>query len=143
MRQAVLVLAIIPLAMVGGVLALWLSGEYLSVPASIGFIALLGISVPNGVVLMSYFNQLSATGMALNEVVIKGSLRRLRPVLMTAGITVFGLLPLLLSTGPGSEIQKPLAIVVIGGVISSTFLTLILLPILYLRFTDERKLCHD
>ncbi|MCK9396240.1 MAG: CusA/CzcA family heavy metal efflux RND transporter [Methylobacter sp.] len=133
-RQAVLVLSNIPLAMVGGVFALWLSGEYLSVPASVGFIALLGIAVLNGVVMVSYFNQLIATGMDLVKVVLVGSSRRLRPVLMTASIAAFGLIPLLFATGPGSEIQRPLAIVVIGGLVSSTFLTLFLLPILFKLF---------
>ncbi|MGZ4997190.1 MAG: efflux RND transporter permease subunit, partial [Methylobacter sp.] len=133
-RQAVLVLSNIPLAMVGGVFALWLSGEYLSVPASVGFIALLGIAVLNGVVMVSYFNQLIATGMDLLKVVLVGSSRRLRPVLMTASIAAFGLIPLLFATGPGSEIQRPLAIVVIGGLVSSTFLTLFLLPILFKLF---------
>ncbi|MGZ5580561.1 MAG: efflux RND transporter permease subunit [Methylobacter sp.] len=130
-RQAVLVLSNIPLAMIGGVFALWLSGEYLSVPASVGFIALLGIAVLNGVVMVSYFNQLLATGMDLVKVVQVGSARRLRPVLMTASIAAFGLIPLLFATGPGSEIQRPLAIVVVGGLVSSTFLTLFLLPILF------------
>lgn len=138
-RQAVLVLTNIPLAMIGGVFALWVSGEYLSVPASIGFIALLGTAVLNGVVLLSYFNQLRTTGMAMAEVVLLGSLRRLRPVLMTASITVFGLIPLMFAIGPGSEIQRPLAIVVIGGTVSSTFLTLILLPMLYRRFGEARE----
>ncbi|MEY4729320.1 MAG: hypothetical protein RL020_478 [Pseudomonadota bacterium] len=133
-RQTILILANIPFALIGGVFALWVSGEYLSVPASVGFIALLGIAVLNGVVMMSYFNQLQAQGLELIDVVIEGSKRRLRPVLMTASIAAFGLVPLLFSTGPGSEIQKPLAIVVIGGLISSTFLTLILLPMLYQRY---------
>ncbi|MGR9116164.1 MAG: efflux RND transporter permease subunit [Gammaproteobacteria bacterium] len=133
-RQATLVLSNIPLAMIGGVFALWISGEYLSVPASVGFIALLGIAVLNGVVMVSYFNQLRATGMAMAQVVIIGSSRRLRPVLMTASIAAFGLIPLLFATGPGSEIQRPLAIVVIGGLVSSTFLTLFLLPILFKLF---------
>jgi len=133
-RQAALVLSNIPLAMVGGVFALWFSGEYLSVPASVGFIALLGIAVLNGVVMVSYFNQLKATGMDLLKVVTLGSSRRLRPVMMTASIAAFGLIPLLFATGPGSEIQRPLAIVVIGGLVSSTFLTLFLLPILYKLF---------
>ena len=138
-RQATLVFSNIPLAMIGGVFALWLSGEYMSVPASIGFIALLGVSVPNSVVLVSYFNQLRATGMKMSEVIIVGTERRLRPVLMTASLTAFGLLPMLIATGPGSEIQRPLAIVVIGGLVSSTFLTLILLPILYGIFGEESK----
>ncbi len=138
-RQATLVLSNIPLAMIGGVFALWISGEYLSVPASVGFITLLGIAVLNGVVLVNYFNQLFVTGMELSEVVLIGSSRRLRPVLMTACTTAFGLIPLLYASGPGSEIQRPLAIVVIGGLVSSTFLTLILLPILYRLFGQPKE----
>jgi cobalt-zinc-cadmium resistance protein CzcA len=133
-KQAALVLANIPFALVGGVTALFITGEYLSVPASVGFIALLGIAVLNGVVLMSHFNQLAARGLPPAQVVREGAMRRLRPVLMTASITAFGLIPLLLATGPGSEIQKPLAIVVVGGLVTSTALTLILLPVLYRRF---------
>ena len=133
-RQALLILSNVPFALVGGIVALWVTGEYLSVPASVGFIALLGIAVLNGVVLVSYFNQLQAEGMDLADVVVQGAKRRLRPVLMTAAITAFGLVPLLFATGPGSEIQRPLAIVVIGGLITATALTLMLLPILYLRF---------
>ncbi|MFC6282036.1 efflux RND transporter permease subunit, partial [Polaromonas aquatica] len=125
-RQALLILSIIPFALVGGIVALWVTGEYLSVPASVGFIALLGITVLNGVVLVSYFNQLQSEGMRLSEVVLQGAKRRLRPVLMTASITAFGLIPLLFATGPGSEIQRPLAIVVIGGLITATALTLML-----------------
>ena len=136
-RQAVLVLANVPFAMIGGVFALAVTREYLSVPASIGFIALLGIAVLNGVVMVSYFNQLLARGVALRDVVVEGAQRRLRPVLMTAGITAFGLVPLLFASGPGSEIQRPLAIVVIGGLLSSTLLTLLILPIIYLRFGVE------
>ena len=133
--QAGLVLANVPLALIGGVLALALSGEYLSVPASVGFIALMGIAVLNGVVMVSYFNQLLNRGLAINDVVRLGSERRLRPVLMTANIAALGLMPLLFMTGPGSEIQKPLAIVVIGGLLTSTALTLFILPVLYRRFT--------
>ena len=133
-RQALLILSNIPFALVGGIVALWVTGEYLSVPASVGFIALLGIAVLNGVVLVSYFNQLRSEGLTLAEVVVQGARRRLRPVLMTAAITAFGLIPLLFASGPGSEIQRPLAIVVIGGLITATALTLMLLPILYLRF---------
>jgi heavy metal efflux system protein len=139
-RQALLVLSNIPLAMIGGVFALWLSGEYLSVPASVGFIALLGIAVLNGVVMVSYFNQLLVTGMDIAKVIVLGSARRLRPVMMTASIAAFGLTPLLFATGPGSEIQRPLAIVVIGGLVSSTFLTLFLLPILFKRFGVAKEL---
>jgi len=133
-RQALLILGNVPFALVGGVVALWLSGQYLSVPASVGFIALLGIAVLNGLVLVSHFNHLHALGHPIEAVVREGARRRLRPVLMTAGITAFGLVPLLLASGPGSEIQRPLAIVVIGGLISSTVLTLLLLPPLYRRF---------
>ena len=135
LRQAILVFTNIPLALVGGVVALAVSGEYLSVPASVGFIALMGIAVLNGLVLVTCFNQLAARGMPLDEVVRQGALRRLRPVLMTASITALGLIPLLLATGPGSEVQRPLAIVVIGGLVSSTLLTLVLLPLLYRRFS--------
>ena len=135
-RQAALVLLNIPFALIGGVFGLWLSGEYLSVPASVGFIALLGIAVLNGVVLVTYFNQLRALGFSLHETVVEGAKRRLRPVLMTASIAAFGLVPLLFATGPGSEIQRPLAAVVIGGLVTSTLLTLVLLPILYRRFGE-------
>lgn len=138
-RQALLILSNIPFALVGGIVALWVTGEYLSVPASVGFIALLGIAVLNGVVLVSYFNQLHDEGMKLADVVVQGARRRLRPVLMTASITAFGLIPLLFATGPGSEIQRPLAVVVIGGLITATALTLMLLPILYLRFAFPKQ----
>ncbi len=134
LRQALLVFANIPFALVGGVVALALSGEYLSVPASVGFIALMGIAVLNGLVLVTHFNQLLARGLPVAEVVRQGALRRLRPVLMTASIAALGLVPLLLATGPGSEIQRPLAIVVIGGLFSATLLTLVLLPILFRRY---------
>ncbi len=139
LRQAVIVLINVPLALIGGFIGLYVSGEYMSVPASVGFIALLGIAVLNGVVLVNYFNYLIENGTALKDAVIEGSIKRLRPVLMTATIAAFGLLPLLFATGPGSEIQRPLAIVVINGLISSTLLTLIILPILYLKFTDNNK----
>lgn len=134
LKQILIVLSNIPFALTGGLIALWVTGEFLSVPASVGFIALLGIAVLNGVVLMSHFNHLLAKGMDISRVVKEGALRRLRPVMMTATTCAFGLVPLLLATGPGSEIQKPLAIVVIGGLISSTALTLFLLPIVYRRF---------
>jgi heavy metal efflux system protein len=134
LRQSALILANVPFALVGGILSLWLSGQYLSVPASVGFIALLGIAVLNGLVLVSHFNELLAAGMPLEKAVYDGAVRRLRPVLMTASIAALGLVPLLFATGPGSEIQKPLAIVVIGGLASSTVLTLILLPILFEKF---------
>jgi len=131
MLQAGLILLNIPFAMIGGIVSLYFSGLYLSVPASVGFITLFGVAVLNGVVMVSYFNQLRQTGLGLIESVKKGAERRLRPVLMTALIASFGLLPLLTATGPGSELQQPLAVVVIGGLFTSTLLTLILLPTLY------------
>lgn len=136
-RASLLILTNIPFAVVGGMIALAVSGEYLSVPASVGFIALLGIAVLNGLVMVTYFRQLREEDMSLSEAVRRGAERRLRPVLMTASIAAFGLVPLLFATGPGSEIQKPLAIVVIGGLVSATLLTLILLPILYERFGES------
>lgn len=138
-RQATLVFSNIPFALIGGVVALAITGEYLSVPASVGFIALMGIAVLNGLVMISYFNQLKAKGLSAVDVVVEGAKRRLRPVMMTASIAAFGLIPLLLSTGPGSEIQRPLAVVVIGGLVSSTLLTLVLLPILFQQFGMGKK----
>lgn len=138
--QATMILTNVPFALIGGISALWITGEYLSVPASVGFIALLGIAVLNGVVMISYFNQLAATGLSITEVVIEGAMRRLRPVLMTASIAALGLVPLVFATGPGSEIQRPLAIVVIGGLISSTLLTLLILPIFYRLFGQGTQL---
>ena len=137
-RQALLVLANIPFALIGGVLTLWASGEYVSVPASVGFIALLGIAVLNGTVMVGHFNDLRARGLPMARVVIDGARRRLRPVLMTASITALGLVPLLLATGPGSEIQRPLAIVVVGGLATATPLTLLLLPLLFLHLGQPR-----
>lgn len=134
--QAMLVLINVPLALIGGFAGLYISGEYLSVPASVGFIALLGIAVLNGVVLVNYFNYLVQHGYEVIDAVREGTLKRFRPVLMTATIAALGLLPMLFATGPGSEIQRPLAIVVINGLISSTLLTLIVLPLLYLKFTN-------
>jgi cobalt-zinc-cadmium resistance protein CzcA len=136
-RPAILILLMIPFAMVGGILALWVSGEYLSVPASVGFIALLGIAVLNGLVMVSHIRHLRDEGMELAQAVTDGAKRRLRPVMMTASIAAFGLVPLLFATGPGSEIQRPLAVVVIGGLVTSTFLTLVLLPLLYARFGES------
>lgn len=130
-RQVLLILLNVPLALIGGVFILGLTGLYLSVPASVGFIALLGIAVMNGVVMVNHFNELRDRGLPLEAAAFQGAQRRLRPVLMTAILTVAGLIPLLLATGPGSEIQKPLAVVVVGGVFSSTALTLVLLPMLY------------
>ena len=138
--QAGLILLNIPFALVGGVLALAAFGEYVSVPASVGFIALLGIAVLNGVVMVSHFNERLGLGEAVDEAVSRGTERRLRPVLMTATITALGMLPLLFASGPGSEIQRPLAMVVMGGLVSSTALTLLLLPRLFVRLgTPEAR----
>jgi cobalt-zinc-cadmium resistance protein CzcA len=130
-RYAALIFVNVPLALIGGVLGLVVSGEYLSVPATIGFIALFGIAVQNGLVLVTYINQLRRDGAELHAAVVEACTQRMRPVLMTALTTIFGLVPLLLSQGMGSEIQRPLAVVVVFGLISSTFLTLILIPVLY------------
>lgn len=132
--QAGIIFLNIPFALVGGVFALALSSEYLSVPASVGFIALLGIAVLNGVVMVTHFNERMASGESIEAAVLSGSERRLRPVLMTAIITGLGMIPLLFASGPGSEIQRPLAVVVTGGILSSTLLTLLVLPILFKRF---------
>jgi cobalt-zinc-cadmium resistance protein CzcA len=139
-RNSLLILLNIPLALVGGVVALWLAGLNLSVPASIGFIALFGIALENGMVLITYMNQLVAQGVDVREASIRGACQRLRAVLMTAITTALGLLPLLFSHGTGSEVQKPLATVVIGGLVTSTVLTLIVLPALYKWFLSRRAL---
>ncbi|EQB39828.1 cytochrome C peroxidase [Sulfurimonas hongkongensis] len=136
--QAFLIFLNIPFALIGGVFGLYYTGEYMSVPASVGFIALMGIAVLNGVVMLEYFNKLRGSVGDSEELVIQGALRRLRPVLMTASIAALALIPMLFATGPGSEIQKPLAIVIINGLVSSTFLTLVLLPILYHKFVAKK-----
>jgi len=137
--QAFLVLLNIPFALIGGVFGLYLNQEYLSVPATVGFIALMGIAVLNGVVMLNYFNELKGKIKDSRELIMIGAIRRLRPVLMTAFIAALGLIPMLFATGPGSEIQKPLAIVIINGLVSSTFLTLVLLPIFYYKFILYKK----
>ncbi|MFG0283606.1 MAG: efflux RND transporter permease subunit [Phycisphaerales bacterium JB039] len=131
LRSAGLILLNIPLALVGGVVALWLSGQNLSVPASVGFIALLGIALENGMVLVATLNQLVRAGADIHAASLRGAAMRLRPVLMTAATTALGLIPLLAATGTGSEVQKPLATVVVGGLVSSTVLTLLVLPAVY------------
>jgi cobalt-zinc-cadmium resistance protein CzcA len=128
---ALLVIFNLPFALVGGVLSLLISGLYLSVPASVGFIVLFGVAVLNGVVLISYVAQLRQEGMSLQEALFAGCGARLRPILMTASITVFSLIPMLVATGPGSEVQRPLAAVVVGGLFTSTLATLLVLPTLY------------
>jgi cobalt-zinc-cadmium resistance protein CzcA len=139
-RQALLILLNVPFALIGGIFALFLSGFYLSVPASIGFIALLGTAVMNGVVLISFLNQLrEESDLDIEEATRTGAERRFRPVMMTAVLTVIGLVPILFATGPGSEIQKPLAAVVVGGTVTSTALTLLLLPALYASLETRMK----
>jgi cobalt-zinc-cadmium resistance protein CzcA len=133
-KNTALILLNIPLALVGGIVGLWLANENLSVPSSIGFIALFGIALGNGMVLLTYMNQLYREGKAIDAASIEGACLRVRPVLMTAGTTLLGLLPLLLATGTGSEVQRPLAVVVTGGLVSSTLLTLLVLPSLYKWF---------
>lgn len=137
--QATLIMLNVPMALIGGILALWASGQYLSVPSSIGFIALFGVAVLNGVVLVDAINRHIGDSSNMNEAICNGAESRLRPVLMTAMIAGLGLVPLLLATGIGSEIQKPLATVVVGGLISSTLLTLFILPCLYERFSNKRR----
>jgi cobalt-zinc-cadmium resistance protein CzcA len=134
LRSSILILLNIPLALVGGVTSLWLSGQNLSVPASVGFIALFGIALLNGMVLVTYLSQLVRDGMPLREACVTGACLRLRPVLMTAVITSLGLIPLLFSSGTGSEVQRPLATVVVGGLVTSTVLTLLVIPALFGRF---------
>ena len=133
--QASLIMLNVPLALIGGIAALFFSGQYLSVPGSIGFIALFGVAVLNGVVMVNAINQRVESGLAPDQAVFEGALSRLRPVLMTASIAALGLIPMLLASGVGSEVQRPLATVVIGGLVSSTLLTLFVLPALYTVFS--------
>ena len=141
--QALLIMLNVPLALIGGIAALYFSGQYLSVPGSIGFIALFGVAVLNGVVMVSAINQRVTGGMPVKDAIFTGASSRLRPVLMTASIAALGLIPMLLSSGVGSEVQRPLATVVIGGLVSSTLLTLFVLPVLYRGFsrsmTNEQR----
>ena len=135
--QAVLIMVNVPLALIGGIVAPYVSGQYLSVPGSIVFIALFGVAVLNGVVMVSAINERLMGDVDVTRAVIEGAFSRLRPVLMTAFITALGLIPMLLARGVGSEIQRPLATVVVGGLFSSTFLTLVVLPALYFRFSNR------
>jgi len=142
-RLALLVISNLPFALIGGIFSLYISGQYLSVPASVGFIVLFGVAVLNGLVLVSRISQLREEGLELQEAIRKGSLDRLRPVLMTASISIFSLMPMLLAGGTGSEIQKPLATVVVGGLITSTLLTLLIIPSVYSWFekrADEAEM---
>lgn len=133
-KNTMLIMLNIPLALVGGIIALWIAGENLSVPASVGFIALFGIALENGMVLLTYLNQLIQEGKSIDEASVEGASLRVRPVLMTAVTTALGLVPLLIATGTGSEVQRPLATVVIGGLVTSTILTLLVIPALYKWF---------
>jgi len=131
LKQALLVYSGIPLAVTGGVAALWVRGMPFSITAAVGFIALTGVAVLNGMVLVSYFNELREQGKSVRDAVLEGSLTRLRPVMMTAAVASLGFIPMAIATGAGAEVQRPLATVVIGGILSSTFLTLVVLPVLY------------
>ncbi len=137
-RYATMIISVLPFASIGGIVGLFLTGEYLSVPASVGFIALWGIAVLNGVVLVSYIRTLREEGLPQVEAIVQGCKQRFRPVMMTATVAMLALVPFLFATGPGSEIQRPLAIVVIGGLITSTLLTLVVVPTLYRRFEENR-----
>jgi heavy metal efflux system protein len=134
-----LIIINLPFALIGGVVSLWLSGQYLSVPASIGFIELFGLAVGNGIVLVSYINQLRGEGELMDQAIVKGCVLRLRPVVMTMMTTLLGLLPLALAQGIGAEVQRPLAAVVIGGLFTSTALTLVVLPVLYGWFAEKES----
>jgi heavy metal efflux pump (cobalt-zinc-cadmium) len=136
-RYATLIITVLPFASIGGIIGLFVTGEYLSVPASVGFIALWGIAVLNGVVMVSYIRKLRMEGQSLAEAVVQGATMRFRPVMMTATVAMLGLVPFLFATGPGSEVQRPLAVVVIGGLITCTLLTLLVLPTLYRWFDEE------
>lgn len=137
--QAMLIMLNVPLALIGGIAALYFSGQYLSVPGSIGFIALFGVAVLNGVVMVTSINTRVTDGCNIGTAVFDGALSRLRPVLMTASIAALGLIPMLLANGVGSEVQRPLATVVVGGLFSSTLLTLFVIPVLY-EFFSRRKM---
>ena len=130
-RHATLIIANVPFAVIGGVVSLFASGQYLSVPSAIGFIAVFGVAMLNGIVMVSFLNDLRRQGLTIRESVRQGAALRLRPVLMTASVAILGLVPMLVSTGVGAETQRPLATVVVGGLFTSTALTLLLLPLLY------------
>jgi cobalt-zinc-cadmium resistance protein CzcA len=136
-RQALLVMLNVPFALVGGIAALWLRGLNLNLSAAVGFIALFGIAVLNGVVLITYMNQLRSAGSPLGRAVRDGAAVRFRPVIMTALVASFGFIPMAISTSPGAEVQRPLATVVIGGLVTSTALTLVVLPVLYEWLEDR------
>jgi cobalt-zinc-cadmium resistance protein CzcA len=140
-KYAALILANVPFATIGGLIALFVTGQYLSVPSAIGFIAVFGVAMLNGIVLVSFLNEQRDRGLSIREAVLQGTQLRLRPVLMTASVAILGLVPMLMSSGVGAETQRPLATVVVGGLLSSTLLTLFLLPVLYewLETRAERR----
>ncbi len=135
---AALIIANVPFAVIGGVFGLFITGQYVSVPSAIGFIAVFGVAMLNGIVLVSFLNELLERGLSVREAVLQGTLLRLRPVLMTASVAILGLVPMLLSTGVGAETQRPLATVVVGGLFTSTALTLLLLPLMYEWLAQRR-----
>ena len=130
-RHATLIIANVPFAIIGGIVGRFVTGQYLSVPSAIGFIAVFGVEMLNGIVLVTFLNDQRKHGLSIRDAVRQGAALRLRPVLMTASVAILGLVPMLLSTGVGAETQRPLATVVIGGLITSTLLTLLLLPLIY------------
>jgi cobalt-zinc-cadmium resistance protein CzcA len=138
-RDALLVFSAVPLALTGGIAALWLRGMPFSISAAVGFIALSGIAVLNGLVMLSFIRQLVHDGLSKQKAIILGALTRLRPVVMTALVASLGFVPMAIATGTGAEVQKPLATVVIGGLISATLLTLFVLPALYARFSSQPR----
>ena len=142
-RYATLIIANVPFATIGGLIGLFITGQYLSVPSAIGFIAVFGVAMLNGIVLVSFINEQRESGMSLHDAVRQGTMLRLRPVLMTASVAILGLVPMLLSSGVGAETQRPLATVVVGGLLTSTFLTLVLLPMIYEWMEERRTLKHE
>jgi heavy metal efflux system protein len=141
-RDALIVFSAVPLALTGGVVALWLRDMPFSISAAVGFIALSGIAVLNGLVMLSFIRQLINDGVSTQKAIIVGALTRLRPVVMTALVASLGFVPMAIATGTGAEVQKPLATVVIGGLTSATLLTLLVLPALYARFSSEKRIAR-
>src|SRR5690606_3766813 len=142
LKYAALIIANIPFATIGGSVGLWITGQYLSVPSAIGFIAVFGVAMLNGIVLVSFINELRRSGASVRDAVQKGAELRLRPVLMTASVAILGLIPVPLSRGVGGETHRPLATVVVGGLLTSTVLTLLLLPVIY-EWIESRTARHD
>jgi heavy metal efflux system protein len=136
-RHATLIIANVPFAIIGGIVGLFASGQYLSVPSAIGFIAVFGVAMLNGIVMVTFLNDLRRQGLPIRDAVQQGAALRLRPVLMTASVAILGLIPMLLSTGVGAETQRPLATVVVGGLFTSTALTLLILPLMY-EWAEQR-----